>query len=701
MSKKSKKNSFSKKTLFKEILLVFENNPTKKLNYKQVSKILSIKDISIKILLVDVMKELSDQKILKEISRGSFILIKENNTLSGVVKNTNSRGAYVVYEEDKEVFVEKSDSKFALKGDHVDFFLNIKKKSARGIIDKITNRIKNSFIGRIEEGPTFSFFIADDYRIYFDVFLPKSKSPKSLKNKKVHVEVVDWDPSKKNPVGKIISILGEANNHDVEISSILLSNGLSNEFSNTINESVSKIEEKIKAEDLIGRLDLRKTPTFTIDPEDAKDFDDALSFKNLENGNYEIGIHIADVSHFVKSGTVLDKEAVKRATSIYLVDRVIPMLPERLSNDLCSLKPNVDRLGFSVLFEIDEKSNVLSYNITESIIHSDKRFTYKEAQENINNQKGEFFKELTVLNKLSKILRKKRQKNGSINFEKSEVKFILDEKQNPINVFFKESLETNKLIEEFMLLANKTVAKHLQNKNTPFVYRVHDKPDDNKISDLRNIVKAFGYTIESTNAYSLSKSLNQLLEQSQGKAEEQMIETLTIRSMAKAIYTIKNIGHYGLAFDHYTHFTSPIRRYPDLIVHRILKNYIKKEKSFDPVFLENLCKHSSDMEKVASTAERDSVKFMQTKYLKTKIGEIFTGVITGVTDWGFYVELDKNKCEGLVRISTIKNDYFVYKEKQQALVGNSSKKIFQLGQKVTIKIINADLEKKQLDFILA
>lgn len=305
------------------------------------------------------------------------------------------------------------------------------------------------------------------------------------------------------------------------------------------------------------------------------------------------------------------------------------------------------------------------------------------------------------MNKLSKILRKKRQKNGSINFEKSEVKFILDEKQNPINVFFKESLETNKLIEEFMLLANKTVAKHLQNKNTPFVYRVHDKPDDNKISDLRNIVKAFGYTIESTNAYSLSKSLNQLLEQSQGKAEEQMIETLTIRSMAKAIYTIKNIGHYGLAFDHYTHFTSPIRRYPDLIVHRILKNYIKKEKSFDPVFLENLCKHSSDMEKVASTAERDSVKFMQTKYLKTKIGEIFTGVITGVTDWGFYVELDKNKCEGLVRISTIKNDYFVYKEKQQALVGNSSKKIFQLGQKVTIKIINADLEKKQLDFILA
>jgi|TARA_B110000261_G_scaffold58410_1_gene68805 ribonuclease R len=702
MRKKSNNKSFSKSQIIKDILLVFKQNSARKLNYKQISKLLSIKDMGTKIILVEALEDLANENFIKVVSRGSYRYIHKKTTIIGIVKNTNSKGVFVIYDTDKEVFVDKSESKFALRGDEVSVLITPKnKKKLSGSIEEVLKRSKNSFIGRIVKEETFGFFIADDYRIYFDVFLPKKEILGDFKNKKVHVEILQWDSSKKNPVGKIISVLGDANNHDVEMSSILINNGLDTSYPQKILNDVKLLQDKHTEKDLKNRLDLRGKPTFTIDPEDAKDFDDALSFENLKNGNYSIGVHIADVSHYVKEETSLDKESVRRATSIYLVDRVIPMLPEKLSNDLCSLKPNVDRLSFSVLFEINKDAKIINYNITESVIHSDKRFTYSDAQETINSKKGIFFEELILLNNLSKILREKRRKNGSINFEKSEVKFILDEHKNPINVYFKESLETNKLIEEFMLLANKTVAKHLEGKKIPFVYRVHDKPNENKINDLKNIVKTFGYSIESSNSYSLSKSLNQLLSQSQGKAEEQMIETLTIRSMAKAVYTTKNIGHYGLAFDHYSHFTSPIRRYPDLLVHRILKNYIKQEKSIDISSLEKLCKHSSDMEKMASSAERESIKFMQTKYLKNKIGESFSGVISGVTDWGFYVELDKNKCEGLVKISTIKNDYFIYDEKTQSLIGKSSKKRYQLGQKVTIKISNADLEKKQLDFILS
>ena len=500
-----------------------------------------------------------------------------------------------------------------------------------------------------------------------------------------------------------MEVIGEINDHNTEINSILYDYGFSPKFPDKVEKSANKISETISEEEVSKRLDIRKTTTFTIDPKDAKDFDDALSVKKLNNGNWEVGVHIADVSHYVEKGEIIDKEAVERATSVYLVDRVIPMLPEILSNNICSLKPNVDRLAYSILFEMDEKANLIDYKISKTVIHSDVRFTYQTAQDVIDNNEGKLKSELLLLDKLSKNLRKKRQQNGSINFESTEVKFILDKESNPVDVYFKESLSTNHLIEEFMLLANKTVAKHIgfpKKDAKSFVYRVHDLPDTDRISTLNNIVKKFGHSINNENSNKLSESLNNLLKKVKGKNEQQMVETLTIRSMAKAVYTTSNIGHYGLAFDYYSHFTSPIRRYPDLIVHRLLTKYMNGGNSINKEELEKVCKHCSEMEKTASRAERDSIKFMQVKFLQNRIGEVYEGVVSGVTEWGLYVEIVENKCEGLVKVSSIKDDHYIFDEKKYALIGYRSKATYQLGQKVKIKIQRADLERKQMDFIL-
>jgi ribonuclease R len=500
----------------------------------------------------------------------------------------------------------------------------------------------------------------------------------------------------------VVKVIGNIEDHNTEINSILMDYGFAPEFPKKVEEAANKITHNISNKEIEKRLDIRTTTTFTIDPKDAKDYDDALSVRKLKNKNWEIGVHIADVSHYVEEGSIIDMEAIKRATSVYLVDRVIPMLPEVLSNDICSLKPNVDRLAYSVFFEINEKAEVINYKIEKTVIHSDVRLTYESAQEIINSKKGTLVTELLLLDKLSKILRRKRQENGSINFESSEVKFILDDDNMPIDVFFKESLSTNHLIEEFMLLANRTVAKHIgfPKKNAkPFVYRVHDLPDKERISTLNEIVKKFGHNIENNNPKVLSKSLNYLLNKVKGEPEQQMVETLTIRSMAKAVYTTSNIGHYGLAFDYYSHFTSPIRRYPDLIVHRMLNQYINK-KPKENIDLEKICKHCSEKEKIASQAERDSIKYMQVKFLKNKVGKVYDGIISGVTEWGLYVEITANKCEGLVKISSIKNDHYIYNEKTYSIIGYRTKKSYQLGEKVRIKIQRADLEKKQMDFIL-
>ena len=699
-NKKKIKKELSKKSLKIAILSGLKETPTKKVNYKQVSKFLKIKKLGEKLLVYEALSSLVQEGSLVEQKRGSFVLALTDKLIEGVVKNTNKRGVYVELKNEEEVFVEKKDSLFSLKGDVVSLVLLTKKRGEqKGIIRGVVTRKKNSFVGVIQQSNSFSFFIPDDYRVYFDVFIPPKEILKNIENKKVHVTITNWDTENKNPVGKITSVLGSVNDHETEINSILIEGGFESSFSKIVEEKANSIDKKIALKEALSRLDLRKTATFTIDPEDAKDFDDAISVKQLQNKNWEVGVHIADVSHYIKEGDSIDKEALSRGTSVYMVDRVIPMLPEILSNDLCSLKPNEDKLCFSVIFEFNSSAEVVNYKISKTIIHSNKRFSYEQAQKNINSKSGLFYKELIHIKDLSLLLRSRRKENGSINFEKTEVRFVLDKEKNPIDVSFKESLDTNKLIEEYMLLANKTIAKHINNKSN-FIYRIHDVPDKERVIDLKNIVKKFNYSIDISNPKGLSKSLNKLLSQVKGKPEEDLIATLTIRSMSKAIYSTSNIGHYGLSFNFYSHFTSPIRRYPDLVIHRLVSDFLLGENKYKKEKLDFICKHCSEMEKLASTAERNSIKFMQVKYLKKKIGEKFSGVITGVTDWGLYVELEENKCEGLVKINSIKSDYFSFDKKTHSLIGNSTNLKYQLGQKVDVKIMKADLEKKQLDFSL-
>jgi ribonuclease R len=703
-AKKNRTSDFSTAKLFDLILCVFRETPSKKLNYKQISKILKIKEMGVKIQIIDIMKGMVSSGLLVEERRGMFGLLEKTSKLIVTIKNTNSRGAYAAIDEDKEVFITKEYSQFALAGDEVEVLLFPKRKNKQeGEVIKVLRRKKEEFVGVIDNFSSNYFLITDDKKISFDIFIPPKTIKKEYLNKKVVVRVEGWDSKYKNPIGKVVQVIGEINDHNAEINSILYDYGFAPKFPKEVEKEANKILEKISKEEVSKRLDLRNTTTFTIDPKDAKDFDDALSVKKLKNGNWEIGVHIADVSHYVVGGGIIDKEAIERATSVYLVDRVIPMLPEVLSNNICSLKPNVDRLAYSVVFEMNEKANLIDYKIKKTVIHSDVRFTYKTAQDVINNKKGELATELLLLDRLSKTLRKRRQENGSINFESTEVKFVLDKKNNPIDVYFKESLSTNHLVEEFMLLANKTVAKHIgfpKNKAKSFVYRVHDIPDSDRIATLNNIVKKFGHTINNTSANKLSSSLNHLLKNVKGKKEQQMVEALTIRSMAKAVYTTNNIGHYGLAFNYYSHFTSPIRRYPDLIVHRLLEQYLTGDNSINKEGLEKICNHCSEMEKIASKAERDSIKFMQVRFLKNKIGEVFGGVISGVTGWGLYVEIIENNCEGLVKINSIRDDHYIYDEQNYSLVGYRKKNRYQLGQKVKIKIQKADLERKQMDFIL-
>ena len=701
-SKKARTSSLTNSKLFDLILNIFKEKKSK-LNYKQISKQLEIKDMVVKIQIIDVMKEMAESGIIEEVQRGAYRIIEKSNKIICVIKNTNNQGAFASIDKDNEVFIDKKSSQFVLAGDEVEVNLFQKrKKRQEGEVVNVIKRKKLDFVGEIDNTSTNFFLIPDDRRVSFDVFLPPKSIKKEYLNKKVLVRVEGWDKKFKNPIGKVVKVIGNIEDHNTEINSILMDYGFAPEFPKKVEEAANKITHNISNKEIEKRLDIRTTTTFTIDPKDAKDFDDALSVRKLKNENWEIGVHIADVSHYVEEGSIIDMEAIERATSVYLVDRVIPMLPEVLSNDICSLKPNVDRLAYSVFFEINEKAEVINYKIAKTVIHSDIRLTYESAQEIINSKKGPLVTELLLLDKLSKILRRKRQENGSINFESSEVKFILDDDNMPIDVFFKESLSTNHLIEEFMLLANRTVAKHIgfPKKNAkPFVYRVHDLPDKERISTLNEIVKKFGHNIENNNPKVLSKSLNYLLNKVKGEPEQQMVETLTIRSMAKAVYTTSNIGHYGLAFDYYSHFTSPIRRYPDLIVHRLLNQYIN-DKQKENIDLEKICKHCSEKEKIASQAERDSIKYMQVKFLKNKVGKVYEGIISGVTEWGLYVEITANKCEGLVKISSIKNDHYIYNEKTYSITGYRTKKSYQLGEKVRIKIQRADLEKKQMDFIL-
>ncbi len=704
--KRTRNKAFTKKELQDLVLNIFRASPTTNYNYKQLYKLIRGKDPEIKTLIIAVLLGLEKNGSILQMRPGKYKFSEHSVEKIGIVKSVSFRGLLVETKDKQEVFVGLDYSLFAFVGDRVSVLVFPQKKGRKkGEVVRVINRNKTSFVGVLQTDSRFAFLIPDNKKVPFDIFIPKQELNSDYSGKKLLVEVYDWSENNKNPVGKIISVIGDANNHNTEIHSILYDYELSPVFPEKVMEVAKKSPISISKKEFKNRKDLRGVDTFTIDPDDAKDYDDALSVRKLKSGNWEIGVHIADVSYFVKKGGVLDLEAEKRACSVYLVDRVVPMLPEIISNEICSLKPNEDRLCFSVLFEMDEKANLIDYWVGKTVIHSDKRFTYAQAQRIVDEKKGLFSKQLLLLNRFSKILRNNRFKLGALDFERSEVKFVLDKNDMPIDVYFKPVLDSNHLIEEFMLLANKTIATFIgkpknNSKARTFVYRVHDEPDAEKISSLGRLVKTLGYHIDSASKAKLVGSLNTLHKKIKGKKGQDMVEKLIIRSMAKAVYTTNNIGHYGLGFGYYSHFTSPIRRYPDLMVHRLLGQYLNGGNSVNVDNLETICKHCSEMEKRAAMAERDSIKYMQVKYMQPNIGKVFSGIVSGVTDWGLYVELTENKCEGLVKINSLKKDYFIYEEEKFTLTGTRTNVQYQLGQSVRVKVLAADLEKRQLNFTI-
>ncbi|WP_196895467.1 ribonuclease R [Aureivirga marina] len=709
-----KKRLFKKKgnvikDLTRKVLKILNAEPNKSFNYKQICAKMGVINAGGKAQVIKKLEELKAQKKVEETGRGKYKINLAKDYYTGTVDLTSSGNAYFICEEfEDDVFIPSINLNHALQDDTVKVYVYKRRRNKKleGEVVEIVNRAKKEFVGVLQMSKNFGFVVPDNPKMYADIFIAKNKVGEAEDGDKVVAKITDWPENSKNPFGKITTVLGKPGEHDTEIHSILLEYGLPYNFPPEVEKEASELPIEITEEEIAKRRDMRSVTTFTIDPKDAKDFDDALSFEKLENGNIEIGIHIADVSHYVQPDTILDDEAYSRATSVYLVDRVVPMLPEVLSNNVCSLRPNEEKLTFSAVFEMNDKAEIVNKWFGRTVTYSDHRFTYEQAQEIIESGEGKFAEEITTLDKLAKILRGKRMEAGAITFDnKIEVKFHLDEKANPTGVYFKESKDSNKLIEEFMLLANKKVAEFIgftkgRPTNKTFVYRVHDEPDGEKLTSLQNIVNKFGYKIDTHSRKATTNSLNKLLKDVAGKGEANMVETLAIRSMSKALYTTDNIGHYGLAFDYYSHFTSPIRRYPDVMTHRLLQHYLDGGKSPNAEVYEEKTKHSSDREQLAARAERDSIKYMQVKYMEDHKDEEFEGVISGVTEWGIYVEIKSNKCEGMVRTRDIKDDYYIFDEEQYALVGQSSHNLYQLGDSVIIKVKDTDLERKHLDFDL-
>ena len=723
--KKSKKKS-STSNLTQSILTALRKQNSKPLNYKQIASLLGVRDSSSRNLIIKKIKKLQSEEKIEEVSRGKYIIKASKNYYTGIADVTARGQAYIVIEElEEDIFVNQKNINHALHGDIVEVYIFKRNRGGKpeGEITKILERKKTDFVGVIQIQERFAFVECQDTKMYTDIFISKENINNAKNGDKVLVQIENWPEKAGSPYGKVLKILGKPGEHNTEIHSILAQFGLPYEFEKEVEDYANSIDTTIKEVEIKKRRDMRSDLTFTIDPKDAKDFDDALSFKDLKDGTYEIGIHIADVSHYLIPGTILDDEAYERATSVYLVDRVVPMLPEVLSNNACSLRPNEEKFTFSAVFKINNKAEIINQWFGRTVTYSDARFAYEEAQfiiekETINKGKtvnipsgisitgkpyevkNKIAKAILKLNELAKILRKKRMKNGAISFDKVEVKFHLDKDNNPEGVYFKESKDANKLIEEFMLLANRSVAEFIGKQSTKktFIYRVHDEPDDEKIAALQNIIRQFGYKIDTRDRKTTSNSLNTLLKDVQGKKEQNLVDTLAIRSMSKALYTTQNIGHYGLAFDYYTHFTSPIRRYPDVMVHRLLQFYLDQETSANKEQFEEKCRHSSEMESLAAQAERASIKYMQVKYMHDHQDQNFLGVISGVTDWGIYVEIINNKCEGMVRLQEMKDDHYTFHKEEFAAVGDRTKNSYQLGDEVYVQVKNADLVRKQLDF---
>lgn len=705
---KKRKKDISKKEIYQALYDLFDLNPDMEFTHKQIAERLGLKNIGAQQLLVTVLREMKNDRLLTEIAPGKF-QYKENKTyVTGVIDLTSRGTAYLITDECKEdVFIPQAWLNHALNGDKVKVLLSARSRRRRpeGEVVEILERKKETFVGTIQCSQHYAFLIPTGKQLPYDIFIPLSALNGAKNGEKAIVKITTWPENQKNPEGKVLEVLGQPGDNDTEMNAIMAEYELPVKFPTNVEKAADKIAEEIPSEEIKKRKDFRDITTFTIDPKDAKDFDDALSVRRLENGNIEVGVHIADVSYYVEENSTLDKEAYNRATSVYLVDRTIPMLPERLSNGVCSLRPDEEKLCFCAVFELNTNAEVQNQWFGRTIIRSNRRFTYEEAQAMIEGGEGDYKQEILLLNDLAQKLRAARFENGAIDFDRIEVRFEIDEKGKPTGVYFKRSKEANKLIEEFMLLANKKVAERIgkvkegQRAKT-FVYRIHEQPNEDKLEDFSRFISRFGYRLRTTTPRNLSTSMNKLMSDVKDRPEQNLIETLAIRTMAKAAYSTVNIGHYGLAFDYYSHFTSPIRRYPDVMTHRLLQRYLDNGRSVNADKYEEKCKHCSEMEQIAANAERASIKYKQVEFMADKLGETFMGTISGVTQWGFYVELNDTKCEGMVSISELEGDYYEFDEKNYCIVGRHHRKVYQLGDQVCIRVAKANLVARQLDFTL-